>query len=248
VPKEYLVAGAVTGDDVVRMLVLPPAGVGAAFARPLAQHCPPGWLVMGARLPGRESRHKDVFTSMNDLIDELTRTCMKLPGSGPLLIVGVCSGGFISVELARALSAIPEFELAGLCLVAPSRPDLDTRSLADPGAVQQLIHELIANGSIPPAVARSEEAMTVLLPALLQDIEMFSAYVPPRASPLSAPVLVLEELVDEGSDDSGGGSWGDVARVVVRHSIRDASSVLMRDFARLPLALERYLPLFGFRQ
>jgi surfactin synthase thioesterase subunit len=194
VANPFVVGGADPAVATVRVLVVPHAGAGAASTLPFRQHAPANWLVAGARLPGRESRYAEPVTDLAGLVADVVASARALPGSAPLLVVGVCSGAVIGVRAVRELQRADPGSVGGFVAVSQWAVDEppDPRSLPLRGADEpaRLLAGLRAFGAIPDGVD-DDDLLHTYLPVIVADVRAVEGqHVDPEPR-LGCPVLVV---------------------------------------------------------
>lgn len=196
--RNVTLAGADPERAVLRVLIVPHAGAGGASGQPFAAHAPDDWLVATARLPGRESRVRETGGDLDALTADVTATIRDLPGSAPLLVLGVCSGAVIALEALRRSGSAG---VAGLVVVSQwavnEKPDPGRRLLrdVDPGRDRAEVLDILRDfGGVPDALAANEEMLGLLLPAIVADIRAVEDYV---CEPFDPGVPLLTVFGDE---------------------------------------------------
>ncbi|MEV0224407.1 thioesterase domain-containing protein [Streptomyces sp. NPDC050704] len=191
-------AGADPERAVLRVLIVPHAGAGAASGQPFAAHAPDDWLVATARLPGRESRIREAVPGLDGLVADVAGTIRGLPGSAPLVVVGVCSGAVIALEALRRSGSAG---VAGLAVVAQwavnEKPDPGRRVLRDADVADdraEVLDILRDFGGVPDSLAANEEMLGLLLPAIVADIRAVEDYF---CEPFDPGVPLLAVFGDE---------------------------------------------------
>jgi len=192
--KPYTFGGADPDAAELRVLLVPHAGAGASSALAFRQHSPETWAVAAARLPGRESRIREPVPGLPGLAADVAATARTLPGSGPLLVVGVCSGAVIALEALRDLQTTDPALVGGFVAVSQWAPDRtpDTTALPSSGPTDEgdLREELRTYGALPDSIA-DDDLLRTYLPVIAADMRAVRDH---RADPepsLSCPVLVV---------------------------------------------------------
>ncbi|PIB05159.1 MULTISPECIES: thioesterase II family protein [Streptomyces] len=196
--KPYVLIGGDPDTAAWRVLLVPHSGAGAANARVLSPHLPPDWQLAAARLPGRESRIREPVGDLGTLAADVAATARALPGTAPLLVVGVCAGAVIALEAVRALQDSAPGLVAGLVTVSywsVDRPPHTTRLLPDGDDTAELMAAVRGFGYVPEHVADDDMAHTYL-PLIVADMRAVQDY---RSGP--EPVLTSALLVISGEDD-----------------------------------------------
>ncbi|MBC9713283.1 thioesterase [Streptomyces sp. TRM66268-LWL] len=193
--KTFTLKGAAPEHAALRLLLVPHAGAGAASGSGFAAHAPADWLVATARLPGRESRVREHTEDLADLVADVTATLRALPGTAPLIVVGVCSGAILALEAVRALQSEGDNAVTGFAAVSqwavdrapdPGRPRL--RDTDDPVRILALLREF---GGVPDSLAANEEMLELLLPPILGDMRAVEEYATAPEPRLACPLLTV---------------------------------------------------------
>ncbi|MBO1335677.1 thioesterase II family protein [Streptomyces sp. VRA16 Mangrove soil] len=193
--RTYALKGADPREAAWRVLLVPHAGAGAAAGAAFASHAPADWAVATARLPGRESRVREPVGGLPGLTADVVATARALPGTAPLLVVGVCSGAVLALEAVRALQRDGDVPVAGFVAVSQwavtERPDPGRRLLRDTDDRAHVLDILREFGGVPEALAANEEMLALLLPSIVADmraVEEYSSSPDPR---LECPLLTV---------------------------------------------------------
>lgn len=225
--RNFVIRGAAPQEAALRVLIVPHAGAGAASGLAFAHHAPADWLVATARMPGRESRVREDVPELPGLVDDIAATLRALPGTAPLIVVGVCSGAIIGLEAVRALqreagerAAAP---VAGLVAVSqwavteqpdPGRPSL--RDTDEPARVLEILEEF---GGVPAALSANAEMLELVLPAIVADMRAVEDYLSGPDPLLACPLLTVFGDGDELCPDERTADWSlfseDVRSVLV---------------------------------
>lgn len=196
--KPYVSIGGAEDTAAWRVLLVPHSGAGAANARVLQPHLPPDWQLAAARLPGRESRILQPVGDLANLVADVTATARSLPGTAPLLVVGVCGGAVIALEAVRALQDSDPGLVAGLVVVSywsVDHPPRTTRLLPDSDDPAELAAAIGDFGYLPDHVETQDLADTYL-PPIVADMRAVQDF---HSGP--DPVLTAPLLVVSGTDD-----------------------------------------------
>ncbi|MGW6681149.1 thioesterase II family protein [[Kitasatospora] papulosa] len=193
--KPFTLKGAAPEQAALRVLLVPHAGAGAASGAGFAAHAPADWLVATARLPGRESRVRERTDDLADLVADVTATVRALPGTAPLLVVGVCSGAILALEAVRTLQYEGDSMVAGFAAVSQwavdRAPDPDRPRLRDTEDSAQILSLLKEFGGVPDSLAANEELLEWLLPPILGDARAVEEYVTAPTPRLACPLLTV---------------------------------------------------------
>ncbi|MFE9926441.1 thioesterase II family protein [Streptomyces sp. NPDC005774] len=192
--KPYTFGGADPTAAKLRVLLVPHAGAGASSALAFRRHSPETWAVAAVRLPGRESRIREPVPDLSGLVADVAASARTLPGSGPLLVVGVCSGAVIALEAVRELQSTDPALVGGFVAVSQWAPDQASNTTARPGASPtdeaDLREELRAYGALPDSIA-DDDLLRTYLPVIAADMRAVRDHRADPDPPLSCPVLVV---------------------------------------------------------
>ncbi|MEU6221067.1 thioesterase domain-containing protein [Streptomyces sp. NPDC047022] len=195
VPRTFTLKGADPREAALRVLIVPHAGAGAASGRAFADHAPAPWMVATARLPGRESRVRESIPRLPGLVDDVVAVIRALPGTAPLVVVGVCSGAVIALEAVRAVQREGGGSVAGLVVVSQwavtEKPDPDRRSVGDTDDTGEILEILEEYGGVPELLAGNEEMLRLALPPVVADIRAVEDYSSDPHPPLGCPLLTV---------------------------------------------------------
>ncbi|MYW67354.1 alpha/beta fold hydrolase [Streptomyces sp. SID8379] len=193
--KTFTLRGADPEDAAWRVLLVPHAGAGASAGAAFAEHVPDDWAVATARLPGRESRVREPVGGLAELTADVAATARALPGSGPLLVVGVCSGAVIALEAVRVLQRDGDVPVSGFVAVSQwavtEKPDPERRLLRDTDEPGELLDILREFGGVPESLAANEEMLGLLLPTIVADMRAVEEYSSSPDPLLACPLLTV---------------------------------------------------------
>lgn len=198
----------------MRVLIIPHAGAGASSGLAFAEHAPAEWLVATARLPGRESRIRESVPDLPGLVTDVAATVRSLPGTAPLIVVGVCSGAVIGVEVVRELmrngrdgiessrvggddesGRVDSSRVAGLVVVSQwavnEKPDPGRRLLRDTDDGAQVLDILREFGGVPASVLANQEMLQLVLPGIVADMRAVEDYSSDPDPLLTCPLLTV---------------------------------------------------------
>ena len=217
----------------VRLLVVPHAGAGAAAGVPLAQAVPENWCVGTVRFAGRESRFGEPPGTFDDQLREVTASAADYPGSGPLVVVGACSGAALAVVAARADQLTGTSRISGCVLLSRPGPSPDGTE-EEPEDVS--VASLVRMGGVDERLLRNEEFLEIVLPVLKADLLAASRRleVTPR---LTLPLLALRGRSDTSCSADNLASWALVAESLVCDTIEGGHFLLDGPAAELAQAL-----------
>ncbi|WP_405752885.1 alpha/beta fold hydrolase [Streptomyces sp. NBC_00012] len=182
--------------DRAALLCVPHAGAGVSSLYAFQQLSPP-WVRTGVvRFAGRETRFMDGTVSSADAyLEEIARSAAELTGSGPLFLLGNCSGASLALAAGRALTDLG-VSVAGLVAVSAPAPVEPPPVLPQGMTDAQFVDWLRTTWRIPPGLFEDEEMLDLLLPQLRADCEVLSA-LPARREDPGVPVLVVHGEDDE---------------------------------------------------
>jgi surfactin synthase thioesterase subunit len=199
----------------LRVLIIPHAGAGAASGLAVAEHAPDEWLVATVRLPGRESRIRESVPDLPGLVADVVATVRSLPapGTAPLIVVGVCSGAVIGLEVVRELLRDRDGsgDVAGLVVVSQwavnEKPDPGRRLLRDTDDRDQVLDILREFGGIPASVAANQEMLQLVLPGIVADMRAVEDYWSDPEPLLTCPLLTVFGDEDHLCPDERTADW-----------------------------------------
>ncbi|MFF3553848.1 thioesterase II family protein [Streptomyces tsukubensis] len=236
---------------VLRLLILPHAGAGGSSGLLFGNHAPDDWLIATARLPGRESRVGEPIGGMPGLVADATGTIRGLPGTAPLLVLGVCSGGVIAFEAVRELQRAGSDVVSGVVVAAQGVPDKafrpPVRPPTEPGAEADVLGFLRRNSGLPSTVADNESLLAALLPGIAADFQAVAHHHPAPAPPLRCPLLTVAGNQDGLCPESRMAGWSAYAPRSRHVRISGGHMLLTEHPKKLAGAVEANLDLFGLR-
>ncbi|GLW73269.1 thioesterase [Kitasatospora phosalacinea] len=248
-PRTFTLKGADPAAAALRVLLVPHAGAGASSGLAFAGHAPADWLVATVRLPGRESRIREPVPELPGLVEEVAAAAAALPGTAPLVVVGVCSGAVIALEAVRALQRDGGVPVAGLVVVSQwavtERPDPGRRTLRDTEDVPEVLALLEGFGGVPDALAADPEMLRLLLPGLVGDLRAVEDY---RSDPeplLHCPLLTVFGDEDPLCPEERTADWALFAPRTRNVLVPGRHLLLAEDPAAVVDALADHLDLFA---
>jgi medium-chain acyl-[acyl-carrier-protein] hydrolase len=176
----------------LRLFCFPFAGGGSAVFHGLSQRVRGAVEIAPVLLPGRERRlHEPPFRSMALLVESLERGLSEELAE-PYALFGHSLGALVAFELARLRQARarsgPVHLFVSACraphALAP-RPPIHT--LPDEG----FLTHVEALGGLPAEVRSHPELMSLLLPALRADFEIYNTYRYEPSAPLDCSITAL---------------------------------------------------------
>ncbi|MGW3117781.1 thioesterase II family protein [Streptomyces sp. NPDC001107] len=210
--RSFTLKGAAPENAALRLLIVPHAGAGAASGLAFAGHAPDDWLVATARLPGRESRIREAVPELPGLVADVVATIRALPGTAPLIVVGVCSGAVIGLDAVREIERSGDGTVAGFVVVSQwavnERPDPARRLLRDTDDPAEVLAVLQDFGGVPETLAAQDEMLRLLLPAIVADMRAVEDYVAdPATAAVNCPLLALFGDEDELCPEERTAGW-----------------------------------------
>lgn len=200
-----------------RIVAIPWAGGGVATFRGWGRLLPPDVLLQTVRLPGRESRLRELpFTEMDGLVAALAPSVAE-GMAVPTVVFGYSLGALIGYELTVRLQALgcPPVLLAAGGVGGPHvpRPGPPLSELGD----DDLVSALEKLQGAPDPVLQQPELRALLLPVVRADLVLLDRY---RASPrtrLAVPVATFRGEDDPELTTPGMAAWADVTVGAVTH-------------------------------
>jgi surfactin synthase thioesterase subunit len=179
-----------------RLVCFPYAGGGPAAFRPWAAEPPGGIEVCCVHLPGRESRlAEEPLRRFGPAVAAVVEALDAV--EPPFSFFGHSLGALIAFEVTRALAARGLAGPTHLVVAGCHAPHLPTRRpWLHPLADTEFLERIRGLGGTPPEVLENDELMSLLLPALRVDFELYETYRYEGGESLSIPILALA-----GSDD-----------------------------------------------
>ena len=210
--RNFTLKGADPEAAALRLLLVPHAGAGAASGLGFAGHAPGDWLVATARLPGRESRVREAVPGLPGLVADVVATIRALPGTAPLLVVGVCSGAVIGLEAVREIERSGDGQVAGFVVVSQwavnEAPDPARRFLRDTDDPAEVLDILREFDGVPESLAAQPEMLGLVLPAIVADVRAVEAYVAdPAVAAVGCPLLAVFGDEDELCPEERTADW-----------------------------------------
>ncbi|GHA73260.1 MULTISPECIES: thioesterase II family protein [Streptomyces] len=201
-----------------RIVCIPPAGGGANTFYPWAAHVPPGTELWAVQLPGREDRLEE--PPVTDLLQAARRVASALQWllDRPCLLFGHSMGALIGYEAARMLTAQ---RTQGVChlfasgCLPPDRHQARDRDLAGD---REVVAELRRIG-FSSDLLDDPEARALVMPAIQNDLRMFSSYGHRPGQRLACPITVLVGDADPHVRAADAAGWGLHTRAPVETAV-----------------------------
>ena len=197
----------------LRLFCLPYAGGGTSIFRLWHRELPSNVEVCAIDLPGRENRLREKPISNLEILTENLVEVFLQHLDKPFALFGHSMGALIVYELARKLlqkNVNPVYIfLSGR--PAPHVPELYPPLHLLPNAefIEKLTNVYCA---IPDIVAKDQELMELLLPALRADITLIETYIHSKVEPLDCPICALGGLEDKEATHDYLVTWRDYTR------------------------------------
>jgi medium-chain acyl-[acyl-carrier-protein] hydrolase len=182
----------------LRLFCIPYAGGGASVFRAWAAHFPQEVEVCAIQLPGRENRLRETpFTSMQEIVQALTRAIRSYLRPLPFAFFGHSMGGLIAFELARYLCIHTDFNPAFLFVSGCRAPQLpNPHPLVYNLPPAEFLKRIREFQGTPEAVLQNAELMQLLVPLLQADLTVFETYTYMPGSRLDCPISAFGGLED----------------------------------------------------
>jgi surfactin synthase thioesterase subunit len=174
------------------VVLLPPAGGGAATYRGWEAWIDGELALWGVRLPGRESRLAEApVANLDDATDTVLAEIADL--TGPIALFGHSFGALLAHCIAGRLEAGRRpVALAGLAGIGPRRPEASRRGESD----ADLAAMLTRLGGTPTEVIADQRLLAAVLPAVRADLAAADGALPVTGPVLAAPVALFGGLSD----------------------------------------------------
>ncbi|GAA1383012.1 thioesterase II family protein [Catellatospora chokoriensis] len=197
------------GGADVTVYCLPHAGGGAATARALALAAPPGWDVVGIRLPGREQRlAEQPVCAMGELAADVAATVRSDPRRAPnVVLIGQCFGAALAVTVAGLLGDGAPVGLAGVVAASPPESTFLNGAAWVDAADTEFLTELDRLGGVPAAVLADEELLELVLPVLRSDVAALHSIAGTAPAVLDVPVVAVGGIGDPLHDERVLAEW-----------------------------------------
>ena len=181
-----------------RLFCLPPAGAGASTFRGWPELVGPGIQVTAIQLPGREDRIREpAHDRLEALLDELVPVLAEAL-DGPYALFGHSMGALIAFEAARRLVAQGAAAPQHLFVSAHGAPHAPYRrrhvgSLPEP----EFKNAMASLNGIPKAAVQEAAFLSLLLPTLRADSQLYESYEYTDGAPLPCRLTALVGADDD---------------------------------------------------
>jgi medium-chain acyl-[acyl-carrier-protein] hydrolase len=189
-----------------------PAGTGAAVWNPLRPFLNPRIELRALRLPGRESRSRELAArSVDQQVDDIMVDLLPLieKDDTPYSVVGSCSGAVVGYELARRLESAATLgprQLVVIGQVAPSRIAMSAEAKCKELTAEDARDWLIVNGNMPDSII-TPDVLELFFPILEADIQSIHSYAPDPLPMLRCGSTVLWDEAANEPDRDGVSEW-----------------------------------------
>ncbi len=186
-----------TSAPSLRLFCFPFAGSSASLFRPWIEALPEQVEIMAVQLPGRENRLREPCVhDMDEIMEKLgpeIEACLDLP----FVFFGHSLGSLVAYELLRRLEDrgrqraelfIASGGLAPHTCIAPAEP---LRLTPD-----QILQDLRRISPTHGALFNDREVLTLMLPMLQADFEIYANYQYRERAPLRTPVVAIRGAAD----------------------------------------------------
>lgn len=176
----------------LRLFCFPYAGGGASVYHSWKTVLAPDIEICAIQYPGHETRLKEeLLRRMDALIAALVKEMLPLSDL-PFAFFGHSMGALVSFELARALQyaqlPVPSLLLLSSCTAAHVRP---SPSHIHQLGEQEFIQKIRQYGGTPEAIFQHTELMSLFLPILRADLELFDTYLYQQGPLLTIPIAAF---------------------------------------------------------
>jgi medium-chain acyl-[acyl-carrier-protein] hydrolase len=230
--------------DRLNLVCLPQAGSDSALFLRWQEALGDDIAVQPVALPGRATRLDDpIPASLDALVDGVFADLAPLTGM-PYALMGSSMGGWMAYELALRLSAmgLPWPRAVVVLTAHPPHADRILPRL-DGLSREEVVAALVA---FNPGVARAAEhpeLLDMVLPAMLADFRLCTAYRPQVRRPLGVPLVTVAGAQDPIAGPQAMEGWADYADagheahvVPGTHDLIEAPPAVLTDLIRRAMA------------
>jgi len=207
----WLVVRAPVPRPALRLFCLPYAGGNAGAFETWRSGLPRAVEVNAVQYPGRRERGAEpALRRMTPLVQAL-ETALAPHLDRPYALYGDCLGGHVAFELARRLERRghrPAELLVVSSAVAPHLPNTEPDHSGKDDVA--FLTELVALGTMPPAVAAHPDLAAAALPAARADFELGHTYRYRDAGPIGVPVTAIVGDADPHVGEVGVAAWAEL--------------------------------------
>jgi medium-chain acyl-[acyl-carrier-protein] hydrolase len=196
-------------DPCVRLVCFPHAGGGAGSFRGWSGRLPEWVEVVGAQLPGRETRfwedpHHRVETLVPDLVDGLTGGLSRCH----TVLLGHDMGALLAYEVARELRRRGLDRPLGLVVSGQAAPHREQRVLGGRAETRDDLIALVrAYRGTPRPVLDDRDLLELYLPTIRADVDLVESYDHVPGAPLDVPIATYTAGGDDLAAEAAR-SWG----------------------------------------
>ncbi|MCX5611358.1 alpha/beta fold hydrolase [Streptomyces sp. NBC_00047] len=218
----------------LRLVCLPPAGLGPAFYRTWAEHLPETVDLFAVQLPGRGALAEQLcLTDPHEVADGLAEVIHEVDDRRPFALFGHCVGALLAYATTRVLRGRQHRGPLLLALSAWPAPHLDV-------PIAQLARVMLAGrarladlyGPIPEELLADPRAMATAYTPFLADLLMALQYRQYDEPPLDLPLSVYGARDDAVFPPEFLRTWSDLSAQPVTPRIFPGSHAYPRDQAR----------------
>jgi medium-chain acyl-[acyl-carrier-protein] hydrolase len=179
-----------------RLFCLPFAGGGTSPFRPLADAVPDEVEVCAVRLPGRESRRRELAeTDLDRLVDALV-VALEQYRDLSVALLGYCSGAFTAFELARALTSAGRPPVRLFVVSSPTFRMVDRGRMVHRMAHADFVAHLRDYRVTPESVLSDPAVLAVFEHGIRADFQAFELAEYRSEPVLDVPITVLAGRYD----------------------------------------------------
>ncbi|MFC5945917.1 thioesterase domain-containing protein [Micromonospora harpali] len=207
----WLVVRAPVPRPALRLFCLPYAGGNAGAFESWRTGLPRSVEVNAVQYPGRRERAAEAAPRRMTPLVQALEAALAPHLDRPYAVYGDCLGAYVAFELVRRLARRghrPADALVVSSAVPPHRSGVEPDySTLDDAA---FLAELVALGTLPPAVAGHPDLAAAALPAARADFELGRSYRLRDADPVATPVTVVVGDADPHVSAVDAAAWADL--------------------------------------